>query len=54
MTDIILARPFGSDDSDADLLDSIARGEEDSLVEAYERHRGCVRDLAGRLFGHSV
>jgi hypothetical protein len=67
MTEIILARPadsgeygdsdhgpmtsHGSRSSDQDLLDPIARDGGGPLVDLYERHHGCVRDLAVRLFG---
>jgi hypothetical protein len=64
MTDIVLgtATPVqgqhehshrhGRDSSgDAELINSVARGDHGARAQLYERHRGCVHQLATRLYG---
>jgi len=64
MTDIVLstatpvqgdrtrAHHHGRDSSaDAELINSVARGDRGARAQLFERHRGCVHQLATRLYG---
>ena len=64
MTDIVLsavtpvqghrtrAHHHGRDSSgDAELINSVARGDHGARAQLYERHRGCVHQLTTRLYG---
>jgi hypothetical protein len=64
MTDIVLgtATPVGGHQTpshhhgrdssgDAELINSVARGDQGAGAQLYGRHRGCVHQLATRLYG---
>jgi hypothetical protein len=64
MTDIVLStatpvpgqrarshRHGGDSSGDAELINSVARGDRGARAQLYERHRGCVHQLATRLYG---